>query len=307
MTVSPDVVTKPEPATEPEPGVKPAILVLSSTVVRGSVGGRGAAFALERFGHPVWLVQTVTLPWHPGHGRASRIIPDEAAFEALIDDLIRAPWLGEIGAILTGYMGAASQPAAVARLVDAVKAARPDALYLCDPVMGDAGILYVPEATASAIRDHLVPRADILTPNPTELGFLTGNLALPAEALHAAATSLPSRRIAVTSAAGTEGEITTLLLSRTSDEGSQQASHDTIRASHAAIGGRVPNGTGDLFAALFLAHLVEGASDAEALRLATSAVADAIDAAAELGTNELPLATIQDRLLAPRTPVRIIP
>ncbi|BCP55372.1 pyridoxal kinase [Kaistia sp. 32K] len=290
-----------EPTMTEPTTIKPAILVLSSSVVRGAVGGRGAVFALERFGHPVWSMQTVTLPWHPGHGRASRVIPDEAAFEALIDDLIRAPWLGEIGAILTGYMGAASQPAAVARLVDAVKAARPDALYLCDPVMGDAGILYVPEATASAIRDHLVPRADILTPNPTELGFLTGNLALPAEALHAAATSLPTPRIAVTSAAGTEGEITTLLVSRNG------TGHDTIQASHAAIGGRVPNGTGDLFAALFLARLVGGASDAQALRLATAAVADAIDAAASLGANELPLATIQDQLLAPKTPVRIIP
>lgn len=278
---------------------RPAILVISSSVVRGAVGGRGAVFALERFGHPVWSVQTVTLPWHPGHGRAGRIIPDEASFEALIDDLCRAPWLGEIGAILTGYMGAASQPAAVARLVDAVKAARPDALYLCDPVMGDGGKLYVPEATAAAIRDHLVPRADILTPNPTELGFLAGDLALPAEALTEAVARLAAPRIAVTSAAGTEGEITTLLVSRDGGE--------SLRASHAAIGGRVPNGTGDLFAALLLAHLVEGRSDAEALRLATAAVADAIDAAARLGADELPLTAIQDQLLAPRTPVRVLP
>jgi len=278
---------------------RPAILVISSSVVRGAVGGRGAVFALERFGHPVWSVQTVTLPWHPGHGRAGRIIPDEASFEALIDDLCRAPWLGEIGAILTGYMGAASQPAPVARLVDAVKAARPDALYLCDPVMGDGGKLYVPEATAAAIRDHLVPRADILTPNPTELGFLAGDLALPAEALTEAVARLAAPRIAVTSAAGTEGEITTLLVSRDGGE--------SLRASHAAIGGRVPNGTGDLFAALLLAHLVEGRSDAEALRLATAAVADAIDAAARLGADELPLTAIQDQLLAPRTPVRVLP
>lgn len=288
----------PAPSAVPA-GSKAAILVVSSNVVRGAVGGRGAVFALERLGHPVWSVPTVTLPWHPGHGRAGRILPDEAAFTALIDDLVRAPWLGEIGAILTGYMGAASQPAAVARLVDAVKAARPDALYLCDPVMGDGGKLYVPEATAAAIRDHLVPRADILTPNPTELGFLAGDLALSAEALTDAVARLAAPRIAVTSAAGTEGEITTLLVSRNG--------RDTIRASHAAIGGPVPNGTGDLFAALFLARLVEGASDAEALRLATAAVADAIDAAASLGVNELPLAAIQDRLLAPRTLVRVSP
>jgi pyridoxine kinase len=280
-------------------GPKPTVLVITSSVVRGSVGGRGAVFALERLGHPVWSVQTVTLPWHPGQGRAGRIIPDEAAFETLIDDLARSPWLGDISAILTGYMGAASQPAAVARLVDAVKAARPDALYLCDPVMGDGGRLYVPEATAAAIRDHLVPRADILTPNPTELGFLTGDISMPAARLVDAANSLHAPRVCVTSATGTEGEITTLLVSRKGGE--------TLRASHAAIGGPVPNGTGDLFAALFLARLIEGLSDAEALRLATASVADAIDAATALGSNELPLATIQDRLLAPLTPVRVAP
>ncbi len=86
------------------------------------VGGRAAGFALERLGFPLWTIHTVTLPWHPGHGRASRIIPDEAAFEALIDDLIRAPWLGEIGGILTGYLGAASQAPELARLIDAIRA-----------------------------------------------------------------------------------------------------------------------------------------------------------------------------------------
>jgi pyridoxine kinase len=274
-------------------GLKPAILVISSSVVRGAVGGRGAAFALERLGHPVWSAQTVTLPWHPGHGRAGRIVPDAADFEGLIDDLIRAPWLAEVGAVLTGYMGAPSQPAVVARLVDAVKAARPDALYLCDPVMGDGGRLYVPEATAEGIRDHLVARADIVSPNPTELGFLVGDIGLDGPSAIDALGRLSTPRICVTSAAGTEGEITTLLASRQTGK--------AIRASHAAIGGAIPNGTGDLFAALFLARLVEGQSDSEALRL----VADAIGAAKRLGTNELPLAAIQDRLVAPQTMVRI--
>lgn len=274
---------------------KPAILVISSTVVRGSVGGRGAVFALERFGFPVWSVQTVTMPWHPGHGPSKRIIPDEAAFAGLIDDLVRAPWLGEIGGILTGYMGAPHQPALVARLVDAVKATWPEVLYLCDPVMGDAGKLYVPEATAAAIRDHLVPRADIVSPNDTELGFLTASRPASREELLGAAKSLSTSRVAITSAAGTAGEIETLLVSK----------DGTISATHAAIAGRVPNGTGDLFSALLLAHLLRDETDAQALRLATAAVVDAIDAASRLGTDELPLAAMQDDLLAPRTVVRL--
>ena len=50
-------------------------LVISSHVVRGSVGNRAAVFALETLGFPVWAVPTVILPWHPGHSRATRIVP----------------------------------------------------------------------------------------------------------------------------------------------------------------------------------------------------------------------------------------
>jgi pyridoxine kinase len=53
---------------------RPGILVISSHVVRGSVGNRAAVFALESLGFPVWAVPTVTLAWHPGQGTAMRIV-----------------------------------------------------------------------------------------------------------------------------------------------------------------------------------------------------------------------------------------
>ena len=115
----------------------PAVIVISSHVVRGTVGNRAAVFALESLGFPVWAVPTVTLPWHPGHGRATRIVPDSAGFAAMMDDLSKAPWLPEVGAILTGYLGDATQAAAIAKLVQAVKKHNPKATYLCDPVIGD--------------------------------------------------------------------------------------------------------------------------------------------------------------------------
>ncbi len=274
---------------------KPAVLVVTSDVVRGAIGSRAAGFALERLGFPVWAVRTVTLPWHPGHGRASRIVPDEAAFERLIDDLIRAPWLGEIGGILTGYVGAASQPAAIARLIDAIKAVRPDALYCCDPVMGDNGALYIPEASAAAIRDHLVPRADILTPNLTELGFIAGHpIASRAEAIDAA-RALRAPRVAVTSALSGGGTTETLLV----------RTEAVLSARHGLFDGRVPNGTGDLFAALLLARLLSGTADEEALRLATASLVDLLDAARASGADELPLATEQASLVSPKAAVTV--
>jgi pyridoxine kinase len=51
------------------PDIHPSVIVISSHVVRGSVGNRAAVFALETLGFPVWAVPTVVLPWHPGHSR----------------------------------------------------------------------------------------------------------------------------------------------------------------------------------------------------------------------------------------------
>ncbi|SHF52627.1 pyridoxine kinase [Kaistia soli DSM 19436] len=274
---------------------KPAVLVLTSEVVRGAVGGRAAGFTLERLGFPLWTVHTVTLPWHPGHGRASRIVPDEASFAALIDDLLRAPWLGEIGGILTGYVGAATQPAAIARLIDAIRRTNPDVLYLCDPVMGDNGALYVPEANAAAIRDYLVPRADILTPNLTELAFLAGQPIATRDEAVDAARALTAPRVAVTSALSGGGETETLLV--TADA--------VLSARHALFDGRVPNGTGDLFAGLMLARLLDGADDSAALGQSTATLVDLLSAARSLGADELPLATLQERLVTPEARVTV--
>lgn len=274
---------------------KPAVLVVTSTVVRGAVGGRAASFALERLGFPVWSIQTVTLPWHPGHGPAGRIIPDQAAFERLVDDLSGAPWLGEIGGILTGYMGAPWQPAIVARLIDAVRARRPDVLYLCDPIMGDAGKLYVPPETAAAIRDQLAPRADILTPNLTELSFLAGTYPAVPTDIAAAAGALAAPRVAVTSAGGDAGWTETALMSH----------GRRLLAAHPLVAGRVPNGTGDLFAGLLLGRLLEGRSEADALGLATASVFELLGAALARGDDELPIAACQDRLVSPLERVAI--
>lgn len=274
---------------------KPAILMITSQVVRGGVGGRAAGFAVQRLGFPLWAVHTVTLPWHPGHGPAHRIKPDAASFEALIEDLARAPWLGEIGGVLTGYMGDAGQPALIARLIGRLRVVRPDLLYLCDPVMGDNGRLYVQEETAAAIRDTLVPLADILTPNVTELAFLAGHPLENRAAILAAARALPPRRIAVTSALRGEGSTETLLVTPAG----------LLTARQALVGGRPPNGPGDLFAGLLLARLLEGIGEREALRLATATVADMLALAVLRGADELPFAAGQASITDPVAAVTI--
>ncbi|MEL6746184.1 MAG: bifunctional hydroxymethylpyrimidine kinase/phosphomethylpyrimidine kinase, partial [Pseudomonadota bacterium] len=96
-----------------------------------------------------------------------------------------APWLPEVGGIFSGYLGDAAQADAIASLVTTARKANPDFLYAADPVIGDHDRLYVPLEVAKAVRDVLLPLADIATPNPFELAWLTNDT--PATTPHAVA------------------------------------------------------------------------------------------------------------------------
>ena len=272
-----------------------AVIAISSHVVRGSVGNRAAVFALETLGHPVWSMPTVLMPWHPGHGPSTRmLIPDES-FSRAIDDLIASPKRGEVKAVLTGYFGSAEQPVAVARLVSALREKNPDLLYVCDPVMGDLGGLYVPEKTALAIRDHLLPLATLATPNRFELAWLSGAPLEDNNQIIDAALSLGPQKMLVTSAFSMmTGGTGNLFLS----------GRNALLAEHRAIG-NPPNGLGDLLAALFLSRLLSGMDEEKALQLATASVFELIARTAKRGSDELTLAADAASLSRPMAMVQM--
>jgi pyridoxine kinase len=272
-----------------------AVIVISSHVARGSVGNRAAVFALETLGHPVWAVPTIILPWHPGHGRATRIVPDAEKFAALMKDLENARWLGEVGAVLSGYLGDAGQAQAVASLVAAVKARNPRALYVCDPVLGDSGGLYVPVEVATAIRDVLMPIADIATPNRFELEWMSGVELDDLKAVIAAALDAGPRTMLVTSApAMIAGSTGNLLLT----------SSEALLAEHRIID-KPPNGLGDLTAAVYLARLLAGQPVAKALQSTTATVFEILARTAKRGGDELQLETDAESLSHPMAMVQL--
>lgn len=281
--------------TTPVPTSGNAVIVISSHVVRGSVGNRAAVFALETLGHPVWAVPTVILPWHPGHGAATRIVPDPELFAKMLADLEGSPWLGEVGAVLTGYLGDAAQADAVASLVAAVKARNPRAVYVCDPVIGDERGLYVPEATAAAIRDRLVPLADIATPNRFELAWLSGAALEDNKAVMEAALYLGPRMMLVTSAMPMlAGGIGNLLLTPSR----------ALMAEHRRVSGPA-NGVGDLTSSVFLARLLSGMDDERALQSTTATVFEMLARSAKRGADELMLEADASSLATPMAMVQM--
>lgn len=266
-----------------------AVIVISSHVVRGSVGNRAAVFALETLGFPVWALPTVVMPWHPGHGPSTRLTFAEADFDRVMDELIASPFASEVTAVLSGYFANAAQPRAVARLVSALRAKNPDLLYVCDPVMGDVGGLYIAEDTAVSIRDALIPLASIATPNRYELGWLVdANLQSNAQIIDAALSLGPERMLVTSAVPMMSGGTGNLLLSGRS----------ALLAEHRLID-NPPNGLGDLLAAVFLARLLSGCDEERALQLATASVYEILARTIKRGSNELTLESDASSLSTP--------
>jgi pyridoxine kinase len=273
--------------------------VISSHVARGTVGNRAAVFALEVMGHGVWAVPTVVMPWHPGHpglGPVTRIVAPEQEFAALMRDIARAPWLNEVGAVLSGYLGHASQATAIAELVGRLKEKKPDLLYACDPVIGDVNGLYVSPETASAIKQQLLPIADLITPNRFELAWLSNHEPFVdnSEILRAAST-LGHPLSLITSAFSMLKNSTGNILLH---------SGGAVMAEHSLVGDP-PNGLGDLTAALFVAHHLHKTPLEAALQKTTSSVFEVLARAAKRRADELTLETDFASLIRPMAMVQM--
>lgn len=277
------------------PAAKPAVVVVSSLVARGGVGLRATAFSLERLGFPVWQVPTIFLPWHTGHSPSTKIVPSDALFTAAIEDLAGSAHLAEVGAVVSGYIGDAAQAAAIEMLVTAVKRTNPSALYVCDPVIGDAEGLYVAEATATTIRDRLLPLADAATPNRYELAWLTGRETdTPAKAL-AAARALGPARVVVTSApALMRGQIAMILA----------APDGAFVAEHPLVDGP-SSGPGDLVSGLFTAGLLSGGGSEQLLKRTAAGTFEVIAVSAKAAADEMLLVAAQDRFVHPMAHISV--
>ncbi len=272
-----------------------AVLVVSSLVARGAIGARAAVFALERLGLSTWLVPTVWMPWHPGHGRSTRIATDGQAFAAALAEIAESPAAAEIGTIVTGYFADPAQIEAVATLTERLRLITPGLRLIVDPVIGDGHALYVPAGVAETLRDRLLPLADVATPNAFEAGWLAGlPVASTLEAI-AAARALPVPTVVVTSApAMMNRAIATLLVTA---DAATQIEHPRVDST--------AHGTGDLLTGLLAARLALGQPLEPAVTRAVTAVFEMVARSARAGADELLLPAEQDVLLHPMAQVSV--
>ncbi|WP_110685683.1 pyridoxal kinase PdxY [Salinicola aestuarinus] len=277
------------------------VISIQSHVAYGYVGNRAAVFPLQRLGLEVTAINTVQFSNHTGYGAFTGDVFSPEHLQNVLDGVESLVGLSGVNAVLSGYMGDEGIGRAVLDSVDRVKQANPEALYCCDPVMGDIGRgFFVREGIPEWMRDHAVSRADIVTPNQFELGFLAGREVKTLDDALAATRALRAKGPKVVL-------VTSLELEGDEDE------HIGMLVDAPAGSWRIatprvdfvipPNGAGDFTAAMFLAHsLRAGVTDegpARALEQTAAAVHMLFEHTRRAGTRELAMIAAQQDIVSP--------
>ncbi|WP_353828330.1 pyridoxal kinase PdxY [Agromyces sp. SYSU T0242] len=272
------------------------VLSIQSAVAYGHVGNSAAVFPLQRIGVEVMPVYTVNFSNHTGYGawRGPMIGPDDV--RAVIDGIEDRGVFPEVDVILSGYQGGEGIADVILDAVARIKAVNPDAIYACDPVMGNAKSgCFVAPAIPILLRERVVPAADLITPNQFELGYLTGtepgSLESTLESVDLVRASGP-RTVLVTSVERPDAEDGTIEMLAVDDDGAWivQTPRLPLKA----------NGSGDVTAALFTAHSRRTGSVRDALAMTASSVFDLLSNTHESGQRELRLIESQDAYAHPR-------
>ena len=271
------------------------ILSIQSSVAYGHVGNSAATFPLMRTGIEVWPVLTVHFSNHTGYGEwRGPLLAAEDVAEVVrgIDD---RGVLTKVDAVLSGYQGAEAVGAVVLEAVALVKERSPRAIYCCDPVMGDVGRgFFVRPGIPEFMRDQVVPQAQIVTPNHFELDFLTGRETRTLDEVIDAAHALR--------ALGPETVLVTSVLTDTTADDELTMLAVTGEGAWQVVTPRLDRtftGSGDLTAAMFLAHLLRSGSAAVAVGATADVVYSVLKQTADSGQAELQLVAAQDEIVSP--------
>ena len=139
------------------------------------VGNKAAVFPLQLLGFDVDIINSVHFSNHTGHPNGFKgEIMDGDQLINIIKGLEMNHLLSNIHHLLTGYIGSITFLRSVLNVLQLLKKYNPNIRYVCDPVLGDEGKVYVPQELVFIYRDEVVPLANIVTPNQFEVELLTG-------------------------------------------------------------------------------------------------------------------------------------
>lgn len=224
------------------------ILSIQSHVAYGYVGNKAAVYPLQAMGYDVWPVHTVQFSNHTGYGHWQGDVFSGQHIQQVVMGMEELGLPAQCDAILSGYLGNEAIGQIIGETVVRWKSKNPDLLYACDPVMGDVGrgIFVKPEIVDFFKKSML---ADVVTPNHFEAELLCGFSITTLEDAKTAACLLHEKRIpivVITSLQVDEtpkGQLVVFL--------SHNGKTKWVETPYFEFP-ILPNGTGDLFSALFV-------------------------------------------------------
>jgi pyridoxine kinase len=260
------------------------VISIQSQVVHGHVGNSAAVYPMQAEGVCVAAVPTALLSNHPRYPTLRGRVLEPALVADLLTGVEERGLVEQASVLVTGYLGSPDNAAVIADFVGRALRRNPNLVYLCDPVIGDDGRVYVADGILDVLRQRLLPAANLTTPNQFELELLAGTTIADAQTLRTACTALAGRRRIDVVATGCtladtpDGQVETILC----------ADGQLSRFATPRLPIR-PYGTGDLLTGLIAAHLARGEATEAALRLAVETIFAVLARTQEAGATEMRL------------------
>ncbi|MFZ7157605.1 pyridoxal kinase PdxY [Avibacterium gallinarum] len=273
------------------------LLSIQSHVVYGYAGNKSATFPMQLLGIDVWALNTVQFSNHTQYGQWTGMVMPPEQIGEIVQGIDNIGQLHQCDAVISGYIGAPEQVEEIINAVQKVKSRNPNAVYLCDPVMGhpDKGCI-----VADGVKENLInlamAKADIITPNLVELRELSGlpveNFAQAIKAVKVILSKGPKK----------------VLVKHLSKVGQDPSKFEMLLANQEGIWHisrplhqfkKEPVGVGDLTAGLFMANLLNGKSDLEAFEHTANAVNDVMTVTQQQDNYELQIVAAREQIVRP--------
>ncbi|QYN47807.1 pyridoxal kinase PdxY [Gilliamella sp. ESL0405] len=274
------------------------VLSIQSNVVYGYAGNKVATLAMQLQGVEVMPIHTVQLSSNTVYPHYDGIVLGAQQITRIVNSLEKIGVLSSIDAIISGYIGLAEQGEEILEAVKKIKFYNPNAIYVCDPVMGgdiNKGSS-LPQNIIDFFTKQAIKYADYITPNLLELQILS-NLEIKTfnDVLNAIKT-LQNKRIQAILVknllhAGKTTELFEMILATPSQ--SYHLARPLYDFPHR------PLGVGDLICSLFTAHLVNGQSQLTAFELAANAANHVLDITKQQNARELAIIDAQQWIKQP--------
>jgi pyridoxine kinase len=272
------------------------VLSIQSHVAYGYAGNKAAVFPMQKLGIEVSPIYTVQLSNHTQYDVFKGAFFNAKDIKNIIDGMKANNFLQKHDAILSGYIGDISVAKVIADTVIDLKNSNPKALYCCDPVFGDfydhhdEGHIFTSKDHPTMFLEHLLPIADIITPNLFELATLSDTNIHSYDDISKACdiliqkTGNKNQIIVVTS--------TSFDRTKTGIAVYKKGALEYLESPKYTVKPKV-SGSGDITAAMFLCYILKGKRLPTILKKITSCLDGIFKTTHELDTDELALIQAQ--------------